>query len=144
MSVMIPINGHTAIAEDELMFKVSRSSGPGGQNVNKLNTRVTLFLDVAASASFSQVQKQRIRTELSTRVDKRGVLRVVSQKHRTQEANRRAAIERLCELLAEALKPRPVRKKTKMPARAHRRRLKDKKHRSVVKNRRTNRDWEME
>lgn len=139
---MIQIDGHTAISEDELVFKASRSSGPGGQNVNKLNTRVTLFLDVTASASFSDPQKERIRTVLSTRIDKYGVLRVVSQKHRTQEANRRAAVERLCGLLAEALNPRSVRKKTKVPARARERRLKDKKHRSVLKSQRTRKDWE--
>ncbi|MHC4519243.1 MAG: alternative ribosome rescue aminoacyl-tRNA hydrolase ArfB, partial [Planctomycetota bacterium] len=141
---MIQVDGHTAISEDELVFKASRSSGPGGQNVNKLNTRVTLFLDVATSAGFSDIQKERIRTALSTRVDKHGVLRVVSQKHRTQEANRRAAIERLRELLAEALKPQPVRKKTKVPARARERRLKDKKHRSALKSQRTKKDWEQQ
>jgi len=143
-SAVIQIDGHTSISEDELVAKVSRSGGPGGQNVNKLNTRVTLFLDVANSDNFTDAQKRRIRTTLSTRVDKHGVLRVVSQKHRTQEANRRAALERLCELLAEALKPRPVRKKTKVPARARRQRLKDKKHRSAIKNQRTTKDWEKE
>lgn len=141
---MIQIDGHTAISEDELVFKVSRSSGPGGQNVNKLNTRVTLFLDVAASSSFSDSQKERIRTALSTRVDKHGVLRIVSQKHRTQEANRRAVVERLRALLAEALKPQPVRKKTRVPARARQRRLRDKKHRSALKSQRTRKDWEQE
>jgi ribosome-associated protein len=143
-SVVIQIDGHTSVSEAELVFRVSRSSGPGGQNVNKLNTRVTLFLDVANSDSFTDSQRRCIRTSLSTRVDKHGVLRVVSQKHRTQEANRRAAVERLRELLAEALRPRAVRKKTRVPAGARERRLKDKKRRSAIKNQRTNRDWEKE
>ena len=143
-TAMIEINGHTSLTEEELVFTVSRSSGPGGQNVNKVNTRVTLLLDVASSTSFSEAQKQRIREALATRIDKRGVLRVVSQKHRTQEANRRAAVARLCELLAEALRRKPVRKKTKVPARARERRLKDKKRRGALKNQRTNRDWEKE
>jgi ribosome-associated protein len=143
-TAMIQIDGHTILSEDELVVKVSRSSGPGGQNVNKVNTRVTLLLDVAASTSFSDAQKRRIREALATRIDKCGVLRVVSQKHRTQEANRRAALERLCELLGEALKPKPVRRKTRVPARAREQRLKDKKHRSVLKNQRTNKDWEHE
>lgn len=143
-TAMIQIDGHAILSEDELVFKVSRSSGPGGQNVNKVNTRVTLLLNVAASTGFSDAQKRRIREALATRIDKCGVLRVVSQKHRTQEANRRAALERLCELLGEALKPKPVRRKTRVPARARERRLKDKKHRGALKSQRTRRDWERE
>jgi len=138
---MIAIDKNTAISEDELVFKASRSSGPGGQNVNKLNTRVTVFLDVVHSASLSDGQKKRIRRALPTRMDKHGVLRVVSQKHRTQEANCRAALERLQELLTEALKPRPVRKKTKVPAGARKRRLKEKKQRSALKQQRAGKDW---
>lgn len=138
---MIEINRHTTISEEELVFKVSRSSGPGGQNVNKLNTRVTVFLDVANSLSLSDRQKQRLRQVLATRMDKHGVLRVVSQKHRTQEGNRRAARERLCELMADALTPKPVRKKTRVPAGARKRRLQEKKRRSVLKQQRSKRDW---
>ena len=141
---MIQIDTHNAISEDELVFKVSRSSGPGGQNVNKLNTRVTVFLDVARSASLSDAQKRRIRQALATRMNKDGVLRVVAQKHRTQEANRRAALERLRELLTEALKPRVVRKKTKVPAGARERRLKEKKQRSLLKRQRSGKDWKDE
>lgn len=138
---MIEINRYTALSEEELLFKASRSGGPGGQNVNKLNTRVTLFLDVANSPNLSDRQKMRLRTALSTRVDKHGVLRVVSQKHRTQEGNRRAALERLQQLVAEALKPDPVRKKTKIPAGARERRLREKKRRGALKQQRGKRDW---
>ncbi len=138
---MIAIDKITSISADELVFKVSRSGGPGGQNVNKLNTRVTVFWDVVHSPNLSEGQKRRIRTVLATRMDKRGVLRVVSQKHRTQEANRRAALERLQELVSEALKPRPVRKKTKVPASARRKRLKEKKQRSLLKQQRAGKDW---
>jgi len=138
---MIEINRYTTLSEGELLFKASRSSGPGGQNVNKLNTRVTLFLDVANSPNLSDRQKMRLRTALSTRMDKHGVLRVVSQKHRTQEGNRRAALERLQGLLAEALKPRPIRKKTKIPAGAREKRLREKKRRGVLKQQRGKRDW---
>ncbi len=135
------IDATTAIADDELVFRASRSSGPGGQNVNKVNTRITLLFDVAGSPSLSASQKQRIQRRLATRVDKRGVLRVVSQKGRTQEANRRAAVERLAGLLAEALERRPVRKETKVPAGQREQRLKEKKRRSALKQQRSRKDW---
>ena len=135
------IGSDTIVPDRELVFTSSRSSGPGGQNVNKLNTRVTVRFDVAGSPSLSEEQKGRIRAELATRIDKRGVLRVVSQKHRSQEANRQAAIERLGQLIQDALKDKPVRKKTKPSAGARERRLKEKRQRSRLKQQRAGRDW---
>jgi len=140
--MMIEITDDIAICADELVFKASRSGGPGGQNVNKVNTRVTLFFDVAGCEAFYDIQKQRILRRLATRADKNGVIRVVSQKYRTQKANRRASVERLQELLREALKTKPVRKKTKVPERAHRRRLEEKKRRSMLKKLRAERDFD--
>ena len=134
---MIEIASNVFINEEELVFKFSRSSGPGGQNVNKVNTRVTLFFDVANCGSLSGWQKQRILARLATRSDKNGVLRVVSQKFRTQGANRRVAVERLQELLTDALKIRPVRKKSKVSYAAKQRRLKEKKQRSLLKRQRS-------
>jgi len=134
---MIEIRRDTFINEDELVFKTSRSSGPGGQNVNKVNTRVTLLFDVANCVSLSDWQKQRILTRLATRADKKGVLRVVSQKFRTQRANRNAAVERLQELLAGAMKTRPIRKKSKVSYAAKQRRLEEKKRRSLLKRQRS-------
>ena len=134
---MIEITNGISISEEELVFKVSRSSGPGGQNVNKVNTRVTLFFDVANCGSLSDWQKQRILTRLATRADKNGVLRVVSQKFRTQRANRNAAVERLQELLAGALKTRPIRKKSKVSYAAKQRRLEEKRRRSLLKRQRS-------
>ena len=139
---MIEITDGVFISEDDLVFKASRSSGPGGQNVNKVNTRVTLFFDVAECEVLSDIQKRRILARLSTRSDKNGVIRVVSQKFRTQKANRRTALERLQELLREALKTRPVRKKTKVPERARLRRLEEKKRRSILKRQRAEKDFE--
>ncbi|HPC96140.1 MAG TPA: alternative ribosome rescue aminoacyl-tRNA hydrolase ArfB [Sedimentisphaerales bacterium] len=141
---MLDIVGGVQISESELLFKASRSGGPGGQNVNKLNTRMTLLFDVAGSPSLSGEQKRRVRSELATRIDRHGILRVVSQRFRTQQANRQAAIERFVRLLADALVPQPVRKETKVPAGARQRRLEDKKHRSRIKRHRTHRDWEKE
>lgn len=140
---MIEIAEGIFVAEGELTFKTSRSGGPGGQNVNKLNTRVMVLFDVAGSPSLSEEHRQQIRSRLSTRMDRHGILRVVSQKHRSQDANRQAAVERLQELLREALKPKPIRRKTKAPAGAKEERLKAKKHRSVVKQHRkiAREDW---
>ena len=137
---MIEITDNISIREDELIFKASRSSGPGGQNVNKVNTRITLLLDVANCESFSDVQKRRILSRLATRADKNGLVRVASQRFRTQKANRRAAVERLQQLLAEALKTRPVRKKTKIQYAAKQRRLEEKRRRSLLKRQRAKRN----
>ena len=128
------------IPEGELVFKASRSSGPGGQNVNKLNTRVTVLLDVAGSPSLSDQQKRQVLSRLASRIDKEGVLHVVAQKHRSQEANRRAAVERLQQLVQEALAPAPVRKKTTAPVAARERRLQEKKRRSDRKQQRRGRN----
>lgn len=134
---MIEIKDGVIISSGELVFKHSRSSGPGGQNVNKVNTRVTVFFDVPNCRSLSESQKKRILKKLSSRADKNGVIRVASQRHRTQKANQNAAVQRLGELLKQALTTKPVRKKTKVPFSAIQRRLEAKKHRSQLKNQRS-------
>jgi ribosome-associated protein len=139
---MIEIAENTAIGENELTYKTSRSSGPGGQNVNKLSTRVTVLFDVGHSPSLSDGQKRLIVSKLSSRIDQQGMVHVVSQKHRSQEANRRTAVERLQELLREALTPAPIRRKTNVPMAARQRRLDEKKQRSRLKSRRAERNWE--
>ena len=133
---MIKIRDGIEICEEKITFKFSRSGGPGGQNVNKVNTRVTLLFDVANAASFSDSQKKQILRRLATRADKDGVIRVISQKYRTQKANRKAAIERLQELLRGALETRPVRKKTKVPRSVKEKRLEEKRRRSMLKQQR--------
>ena len=111
----------------------SRSSGPGGQHVNKLNTKVTIFLDVRQCPAFNERQKHILLNSLSGRINKEGVLRVSSQQYRSQAANLQAALKRMTELIEKALKPRRVRKKTHIPKRAKEKRLRDKKARSTVK-----------
>ena len=91
---MIKIKDEILIGKDELSFTFSRSSKPGGQNVNKISSRVTLLFDVANSPSLSVEQKNQIMTHLRTRINKDGVLRVVAQLHRSQAANREAAVAR--------------------------------------------------
>ncbi|OHB55708.1 MAG: hypothetical protein A2173_05670 [Planctomycetes bacterium RBG_13_44_8b] len=136
---MIEITDKIFISEDELVFKTSRSSGPGGQNVNKVNTRVTLLFDVANCKSLGEEQKQRILNCLAGRTDKTGAIRIVSQKYRTQGANRKAAVEKLSRLLLDSLKKPLVRRKTKIPLAAKLRRLEGKRHRSLLKQHRAKR-----
>jgi ribosome-associated protein len=130
---MIEIRKDLFIPEEELSFTFSRSGGPGGQNVNKVSSRVTLWFDVENSKSLSDEQKRKIVHELPTRINKQGILHVVSQKHRSQWENREDAVERFVELLRAALRRRVPRKKTKAPGWVKEKRLQQKGHRSRVK-----------
>jgi ribosome-associated protein len=129
----IEIDSEVAIPESELTFTTGPSSGPGGQNVNRVHTRVTLAFDLAGSSSLSDEQRQRIVERLGSRLTRLGVLRVTSQRHRSQAANRKTAVERFAELLADALSEDPERRPTRVPRAARRRRLEVKRQRSRVK-----------
>lgn len=137
---MITITPSIAIDEAELTFTVARSSGPGGQNVNKVNSRVTLLFDVAHSTAFDEEQRAQILERLATRISKAGVLRVTAQAARSQAANREAALERFVELLREAVHRDPQRFATRIPAQQKRKRIEDKKRRSLIKRERRG-DW---
>lgn len=130
---MIEISPGLGISERELLFSCDRSPGPGGQNVNKAHTRVTLMFNVSSSMSLSSQQKKRICQALGTRISRDGVLRVVSCKERTQLANRRAAVNRFIELMGEAVTSAKPRKATQPPASADRQRLNGKAARSTIK-----------
>jgi len=134
---MIQITGSLSIPENEIQFTASTSSGPGGQHVNKVSTRITLLFDIQNSSVLSEEQKKRVSEKLATRINREGILRVSSQRHRSQSANRQQAIDRFTELVGEALQISVARKKSKIPARARKRRLANKRHRSLVKQRRT-------
>ena len=134
---MLKINDTTTIPEDEMVFTASRSSGPGGQNVNKVSTRITVLFDIRNSIYLSDEQKRLIFERLSARINKAGILRVVSQRHRTQKANREAALELIEKLLRDAVKKKPVRRKTKVPERTKLQRLEEKKRRGLLKQERT-------
>ncbi len=127
---MVRINDEVAIDDGELRFEFSRSSGPGGQNVNKVETKVRLLFDVRGSRSLTSGQRSRIEERLATRITKDGVLHVSSQRHRTREVNRRATIERFVELMADALEEAEPRVRTKVPRAQRKRRLESKRQRS--------------
>jgi ribosome-associated protein len=127
------INPKLTISSDSIDVSFSRSSGPGGQHVNKINTRVSVFLDIHKCKCFSDVQKHLLLTALKNRTDKQGVLQVSRQEFRSQSANREAAMRQIAELVSAALKPKRKRKKTRVPRRAIEKRLGDKKSQSRIK-----------
>nr|WP_046770103.1 alternative ribosome rescue aminoacyl-tRNA hydrolase ArfB [Jiangella alkaliphila] len=121
------------IPDDELSWRFSRSSGPGGQGVNTTDSRVELSFDVTGSRVLSAAARARVTERLAHRlVD--GVLTVVASEHRSQLRNREAAQERLAALLDEALRPPPPpRRPTKPSRRAKARRVESKKKQGETK-----------
>ena len=97
----------------ELIFSASRSDGPGGQNVNKVNSKVTLKFDVAQSVVLNQEEKDIIYKKLASRLTKEGILVLTAQDSRSQLQNKEAVILKLEKLLAKAFEKRKVRKATK-------------------------------
>ncbi len=130
---MIEITPSLAIEENEIQFDFIRSSGPGGQNVNKVATAVQLRFDVGNSPSLPGDVRTRLIRLAGRRITQDGILIIEARQFRTQEQNREDAIERLVELIRKATeKPRP-RKKTKPSLAAKERRIESKKQRGRVK-----------
>jgi ribosome-associated protein len=129
---MIRLNRGIVIDERELEFDFIRSSGPGGQNVNKVSTAVELRFDVGRSSLPPDV-KQRLIALAGNRVTSEGVLLIDSREHRTQAQNREAARARLLGLLRQAARRPKPRRATKPRAGAREKRLESKKVRSSVK-----------
>ena len=117
----------------DIRFETARSSGPGGQNVNKVATKVTLCFDLHGTRALDAAQKRLLHRKLGTRISKTGILRVTSRKYRSQPANKKAAIRRFEELLTEALKPTKKRIATRVRRSAVEKRIRLKKERGRTK-----------
>lgn len=125
------------IPENELTFRASRSAGPGGQNVNKLSTKVTVIFYPAESNYLSGRQKERLIKKLSGRINAAGQITVSSQKYRSQIANKNAATERLNRLIDWATQKPLLRKKTAPTRASVEKRLQAKKQRGQLKKQRS-------
>jgi ribosome-associated protein len=133
---VIPIGvaaGLIEIPDEEITFTASRSGGPGGQNVNKVSSRITLEFDVRQTKTLSEDQRRRVLARLATRINKDGVMRVVSQRTRSQDLNRSDALARFIELMEAALRVERARVPTRGPHAVQERRLTLKKTRSETK-----------
>ena len=133
---LLQINDQVVIPLSELAFRYARSSGPGGQHVQRTETKVELLFDLAGSPSLSEAQRALAISRLGGRIDQAGVLHLTSQAGRSQLENRADVIERFRRLLAAALKPSRVRRPTRPTAAARQRRREEKRRHSQAKQQR--------
>lgn len=142
MSGPYRIRGSVFLPESELMWRFSRSSGPGGQHVNTTDSQVELRFDLARTKALPEVWRERALERLAGRlVD--GVVTVRASEHRSQWRNRESAAVRLAALLAEASAAPPrARRATRIPRGINERRLREKKRRGDTKRDRSPRGWE--
>ncbi|HGY5536385.1 MAG: alternative ribosome rescue aminoacyl-tRNA hydrolase ArfB [Prochlorococcus sp.] len=132
----LKVNPRLTIPAGELHWRFSRSSGPGGQGVNKTDSRVELLFDIETSSSIGPARKQRLIDRLGSRVVA-GSIRVVVSEERSQYQNRQLALARMADLIRESLKPpSKTRKPTKPSRSAKKRRVESKKQRGVLKQKR--------
>lgn len=136
------VNAELAIPDNELRLSFVRSSGPGGQNVNKVATAVQLRYDLAGSAVLSEAVKARLRGLSGRRLTADGELIIVARGTRSQDQNRREAEERLAELVRRALVPPKTRKATAPTRGARERRLETKTRVQRTKRLRTRPRWD--
>jgi ribosome-associated protein len=130
---LLQIDDKVSISPAELDFRFSRSSGPGGQHVQKTSTRVELLFHVANSPSLDERQRAQVLERLAGYIDSEGILHLVSQSERSQLRNREEVVARFQALMRRALKRRKRRKRTKPTAASREKRLRKKKRRGQIK-----------
>lgn len=131
--MMIYISKNIQIDENELVLDFVRSSGPGGQNVNKVSTAVQLRFDVDNSKSLPEEVKSRIKELVKNKITESGILIIEAKKYRSQLKNRQDAVARLTSLIMKALEVPKKRKPSRVSAEQKRKRLENKKRRSETK-----------
>lgn len=134
--------GGISLPDDDLSWSFVRASGPGGQNVNKVATAVQLRFDLAGTRALEPAVKARLRSLAGRRVTAEGALVIIARNQRTQEANRREALQRLAELVARALVAPKVRRATQPTRASKERRLEGKTRRQTTKRLRSKMRWE--
>lgn len=133
MQSVLIITKSLSIPLSALEFRYARAGGPGGQNVNKVETKVELLFDVAGAACLSEEQRDLIYERLGSRIDTAGLLHIVSGESRSQWQNRQAALARFIEMLQVAFTPVKKRVKTKVSRGAKQKRIDEKKRRGETK-----------
>lgn len=117
----------------ELTFKTSRSGGSGGQNVNKVSTKVLLEFDVINSKILDEIQRETIREKLANKINSEGIFQIVSQTERTQLKNKKITLDKFNLLITNCFLVRKERKATKIPKAVKEKRLNDKRIKSELK-----------
>jgi len=136
MQNRIRIGPGLSIPASELQFQFSRSGGPGGQNVNKVSSRVVVLFDVRNSPSLTEGRKEKITAVLKSRIGTDGILRLTAQESRSQWRNRERVVQTFMALVEKALRPEKKRIRTKVSAAVREKRLETKKRRAGKKERR--------
>jgi ribosome-associated protein len=130
---MTPEELKTRNFEDEFVYSTSRSGGPGGQNVNKVSTKVELRLNLLLSTKFSEIEKEIIYRKLKNKINKEGEIILVSQSERSQLMNKQVVTEKFYDLVSKAITIPVKRKSTKPTLSSKLRRLDLKKNRGIIK-----------
>jgi ribosome-associated protein len=137
----LEVSASVVIPDSDLSFAFVRASGPGGQNVNKVSSAVQLRFDMAGSTALSDAVKNRLRVLAGRRFTDEGAILIIARNQRSQDHNRREALERLADLIRRALVVPKTRKATKPTKASRERRLEGKVHQQRTKQRRKQVRW---